>query len=32
VSVAGGRDFLEKGLRNTLLSADYTAAALDLQT
>jgi hypothetical protein len=31
VSVAGGREFLEKGLRNTLLSAYYTAAALDLQ-
>lgn len=29
--VAGGRPFLEKGLRNTLLSAYYTAAALDLQ-
>jgi hypothetical protein len=29
--VAGGRQFLEKGLRNTLLSAYYTAAALDLQ-
>jgi hypothetical protein len=30
-TVAGGREFLEKGLRNTLLSAYYTAAALDLQ-
>jgi hypothetical protein len=30
-TVAGGRDFLEKGIRNTLLSAYYTAAALDLQ-
>ena len=30
-AVAGGREFLEKGLRNTLLSAYYTAAALDLQ-
>ena len=30
-TVAGGRAFLEKGLRNTLLSAYYTAAALDLQ-
>lgn len=29
--VAGGREFLEKGMRNTLLSAYYTAAALDLQ-
>ena len=29
--VAGGRQFLEKGMRNTLLSAYYTAAALDLQ-
>jgi hypothetical protein len=29
--VAGGRPFLEKGMRNTLLSAYYTAAALDLQ-
>ena len=29
--VAGGREFVEKGLRNTLLSAYYTAAALDLQ-
>ncbi len=29
--VAGGRQFLEKGLKNTLLSAYYTAAALDLQ-
>ncbi len=31
VQVAGGRDFLEKGMKNTLLSAYYTAAALDLQ-
>jgi hypothetical protein len=30
-TVAGGREFLEKGMRNTLLSAYYTAAALDLQ-
>ena len=30
-TVAGGRDFLEKGIKNTLLSAYYTAAALDLQ-
>jgi len=30
VSVAGGRSFVEAGLRNTLLSAYYTAAALDL--
>ena len=30
-AVAGGRQFLEKGMRNTLLSAYYTAAALDLQ-
>ena len=30
-AVAGGPEFLEKGLRNTLLSAYYTAAALDLQ-
>ena len=30
-SVAGGRSFLEAGLRNTMLSAYYTAAALDLQ-
>ena len=29
--VAGGRAFLEKGLKNTLLSAYYTAAALDLE-
>ena len=29
-AVAGGRAFLEAGLRNTLLSAYYTAAALDL--
>lgn len=29
--VAGGRPFLEKGMRNTLLSVYYTAAALDLQ-
>jgi hypothetical protein len=28
--VAGGRTFFEMGLRNTLLSAYYTAAALDL--
>ncbi|MBK5307275.1 MAG: M28 family peptidase [Frankiaceae bacterium] len=31
VSVAGGRSFVEAGLRNTLLSAYYTAAALDLR-
>jgi hypothetical protein len=31
LSVAGGRSFVEAGLRNTLLSAYYTAAALDLQ-
>ncbi len=30
-TVAGSREFLEKGMRNTLLSAYYTAAALDLQ-
>jgi len=30
-TVAGGREFIEKGLANTLLSAYYTAAALDLQ-
>ncbi|HVE73671.1 MAG TPA: M28 family peptidase [Mycobacteriales bacterium] len=30
-TVAGGRPFLEAGLHNTLLSAYYTAAALDLQ-
>jgi Zn-dependent M28 family amino/carboxypeptidase len=30
-SVAGGRSYFEAGLRNTLLSAYYTAAALDLQ-
>lgn len=29
-TVAGGRTYFEKGLRNTLLSAYYTAAALDL--
>lgn len=29
--VAGGRAFLEQGLTNTLLSAYYTAAALDLE-
>ncbi len=29
-TVAGGRTFFEQGLRNTLLSAYYTAAALDL--
>ena len=28
---AGGRSYFEKGMRNTLLSAYYTAAALDLQ-
>jgi hypothetical protein len=32
ISVAGGRQYLEAGLRNTLLSAYYTAAALDLAT
>ena len=31
LSVAGGRSYLEAGLRNTLLSAYYTAAALDLR-
>lgn len=31
VSVAGGRQYIEAGLRNTLLSAYYTAAALDLR-
>jgi leucyl aminopeptidase len=30
-AVAGGRKYLEQGLYNTLLSAYYTAAALDLQ-
>lgn len=30
-TVAGGHEFFEAGLRNTLLSAYYTAAALDLQ-
>ena len=30
-SVAGSRGYFEQGLRNTLLSAYYTAAALDLQ-
>jgi len=29
-TVAGGRKFFEAGLRNTLLSAYYTAAALDM--
>ncbi len=29
-SVAGGRTYFEQGLRNTLLSAYYTAAAVDL--
>ena len=29
--VAGGREFFEKGLVNTLLSAYFTAAALDLE-
>ena len=29
-TVAGGRKYFEQGLRNTLLSAYYTAAALDL--
>ena len=29
--VAGGREFFEQGLGNTLLSAYYTAAALDLE-
>ena len=28
-STAGGRRYFEAGLRNTLLSAYYTAAALD---
>lgn len=31
IRVAGGRLFAEAGLRNTLLSAYYTAAALDLR-
>jgi hypothetical protein len=30
-AVAGGREFFEKGLVNTLTSAYYTAAALDLE-
>jgi hypothetical protein len=30
-ATAGGREFFEKGLRNTLLSAYYTAASLDLE-
>jgi hypothetical protein len=28
-TVAGGRKYFERGLRNTLLSAYYTAAAID---
>lgn len=30
-ATAGGREFFEKGMRNTLLSAYYTAASLDLE-
>ncbi len=30
-TTAGGREFFEQGLRNTLLSSYYTAAALDLE-
>jgi hypothetical protein len=30
ISVAGGRQYVEAGLKNTLVSAYYTAAALDL--
>lgn len=32
IGVAGGRSFAEAGLRNTLLSSYYTAAALDLRS
>lgn len=30
-ATAGGREFFEQGMRNTVLSAYYTAAALDLE-